>query len=136
MAKSVTIIFLGDFFFDARCINMADTILDARLNLNIINTGNSKNSYRGKRIYRISLPKRGFYKYIKFHKEVKNILTEINAEVIIAGDLFSLPAATSIKDAHVIYDSREIYTQLAGLKFFPLKQIFWSWVEKKNITTK
>ena len=134
MAKSVTIILLGDFFFDARCINMADTILDARLNLNIINTGNSKNSYRGKRIYHISLPKRGFYKYIKFHKEVKNVLTEINSEIIIAGDLFSLPVATSIKDAHVIYDSREIYTQLAGLSNNPLKQKFWSWVEKKNIT--
>ncbi len=133
MAKSVTIIFLGDFFFDARCINMVDTIIEAGLNLNIIDTGNSKNSYRGKGIYHISLHKRGFYKYIKFHNEVKNILTEINPEIIIAGDLFSLPAATSIEDAHVIFDSREIYTQLAGLTNNPLKQIFWSWIEKRNI---
>ena len=133
MTKSVTIIFLGDFFFDARCVNMADTIIEAGLNLNIINTGNSNNNYRGKRIHHISLPKRGFYKYLKFHLKVKNILAEINTEIIIAGDLFSLSAATSIKDAHVVYDSREIYTQLAGLTNNPLKQIFWSWVEKKNI---
>ena len=133
MNKSVVLIFLGDFFFDARCINMADTIIDSGMKLNIIDSGKSDNNYRGKRIHHISLPKRGFNKYLQYHQKVKNILTEINAEVIIAGDLFSLPAATTIKDAHVIYDSREIYTQLAGLTNFPLKQIFWSWVEKKNI---
>ena len=133
MNNTIVLVFLGDFFFDARCVNMADTIIEAGLNLNIINTGNSNNNYRGKRIYHISLPKRGFYKYLKFHLKVKNILTEINTEIIIAGDLFSLPTATSIKAAHVVYDSREIYTQLAGLTNNPLKQLFWSWVEKKYI---
>ncbi|SVC55697.1 uncharacterized protein METZ01_LOCUS308551, partial [marine metagenome] len=65
---------------------MADTIIGAGLKLNIINAGNSNNNYRENRIYHISLPKRGFYKYIKFHLEVKNILAKINAEIIIAGD--------------------------------------------------
>ena len=134
MNKSVVLIFLGDFFFDARCINMADTIINSGMKLNIIDSGKSDNNYRGKRIHHISLPKRGFNKYLQYHQKVKNILTEINSEIIIAGDLFSLPAATSIKDAHVIYDSREIYTQLASLSNNPLKQKFWSWVEKKNIT--
>ena len=133
MNKSVVLIFLGDFFFDARCINMADTIINSGMKLNIIDSGKSDNNYRGKRIHHISLPKRGFYKYLKFHLKVKNILTEISTEIIIAGDLFSLPTATSIKDAHVVYDSREIYTQLAGLTNNPLKQLFWSWVEKKYI---
>ena len=66
MNKSVVLIFLGDFFFDARCINMADTIIDSGMDLNIIDSGKYDNNYRGKRIYHISLPKRGFYKCSNF----------------------------------------------------------------------
>ena len=133
MKKSVALIFLGDFFFDARCINMADTIIDAGMDLSIIDAGKSNNQYRENKIHHISLPKSGLYKYIKFHQETKKILTKMNVKKIIAGDLFSLPAATSFKDAYIIYDSREIYTQLAGLVNKPLSQAFWSWIEKKYI---
>ena len=34
--------FLGDFFYDARCINMANTIIDAGMELNIIDAGPPK----------------------------------------------------------------------------------------------
>ena len=134
MNKSVVLIFLGDFFFDARCINMANTIIDAGMDINIIDAGNSDNNYYGKPIHHISLPERGLIKYLKFHLRVKNILTKLQPEIIIAGDLYSLPASTSIKKAHVVFDSRELYTQLAGLNTKPVRQYFWSWIEKKHIT--
>ncbi len=134
MNKSVVLIFLGDFFFDARCINMANTIIDAGMDINIIDAGNSDNNYHGKPIHHISLPERGLIKYLKFHLRVKNILTKLQPEIIIAGDLYSLPASTSIKKAHIVFDSRELYTQLAGLNTKPVRQYFWSWIEKKHIT--
>jgi len=134
MNKSVVLIFLGDFFFDARCINMADTIIDSGLELIIIDSGKSDNNYREKSIHHILLPERGLIKYLKFNMKVKDILSKLQPEIIIAGDLYSLPAATSIKRAHVVYDSRELYTQLGGLNSKPLRQHFWSWIEKKNIT--
>ena len=134
MNKSVVLIFLGDFFFDARCINMANTIIDAGMDINIIDAGNSDNNYHGKPIHHISLSERGLIKYLKFHLRVKNILTKLQPEIIIAGDLYSLPASTSIKKAHVVFDSRELYTQLAGLNTKPVRQYFWSWIEKTHIT--
>ena len=73
----VVLILLGDFFFDARCINMADTIINSGMKLNIIDSGKSDNNYRGKRIHHISLPKRGFNKYLQYHQKVKNILITI-----------------------------------------------------------
>jgi len=133
MNKTIVLVFLGDFFFDARCINMADTIIDAGVNINIIDTGNSGDQYRGKKIYHISLSLNGVFKYFKFYQETKKLLYKINPQQIIAGDLYSLPAAASFKNAHIIYDSREIYTQLAGLINKPISQAFWSWIERINI---
>ena len=50
MKKNIALIFLGDFFFDARCINLADTIIDAGVNLNIIDAGKTEDKYRKKSI--------------------------------------------------------------------------------------
>ena len=123
--KSIVLIFLGDFFFDARCINMADTIIDAGMDLNIIDASKSDDQYRGGEIYHISLPQKGIFKYIKFYRETKKILAKINPQKIIAGDLYSLPAAESFKDAQIIFDSREIYSELAALTQKPFYQLFW-----------
>jgi len=134
MNKSVVLIFLGDFFFDARCINMANTIINSGMELNIIDAGKSDNKYRGKDIYHISLHKKGLFKYIKFHWKVIQKLKTLKPDIIIAGDLYSLAASTSLKHTHKVYDSRELYSQLAGLSTKPLRQYFWSWIEKKHIT--
>lgn len=113
---------------------MANTIIDYGMELYIIDSGKSDNNYRGKSIYHISVLERGLIKYLKFHLKVKDILTKLKPEIIIAGDLYSLPVATSIKNAHVVYDSRELYAQLGGLNSKPLRQYYWSWIEKKHIT--
>ena len=124
------ILFLGDFFSDARCINMADTIIDAGKEIVIIDAGNGDESYRNNKIYHISLSASGIYKYLKFYQQSKKILKTLSPICIIAGDLYSLPSAASQSSYRLIYDSREIYTQLAELKGSPIKQIFWNFIEK------
>ena len=64
MDKSIALIFFGDFFFDARCINMADTIIDAGVDLNIIDAGESDDQYRGKKIHHI-------YQLLPFYKNIQ-----------------------------------------------------------------
>ena len=49
------------------------------------------------------------------------ILKALSPICIIAGDLYSLPSAALQSPDQLIYDSREIYTQLAGLKGIVLK---------------
>ena len=90
MIKSVVLIFLGDFFFDARCINMANTIINSGMELNIIDAGKSDNKYRGKDIYHISLHERGLFKYIK-------LLQSNNPD--------------GISKSNLIYSSQKYYTQ-------------------------
>ena len=124
------ILFLGDFFSDARCINMVDSIIEAGKDIVIIDSGNGAETYRNKKIYHIPLSASGIYKYLKFYQQSKKILKAVSPICIIAGDLYSLPSAASQSSAKLIYDSREIYTQLAGLKGSPIKQKFWSFVEK------
>jgi len=124
------ILFLGDFFRDARCINMADSIIDAGKDMVIIDSGNGAETYRNKKIHHIPVSASGIYKYLKFYRESKKILKGVSPICIIAGDLHSLPSAASQSRAKLIYDSREIYTQLAGLKGSPIKQFFWSFIER------
>lgn len=124
------ILFLGDFFSDGRCINMVDSIIDAGKDIVIIDSGNGGGTYRNKKIHHIPLSATGIYKYLKFYRQSKKILKAVSPICIIAGDLYSLPSAASQSPAKLIYDSREIYTQLAGLKGRPIKQLFWSFIER------
>ena len=71
MQETVVLIFLGDFFFDARCINMANTLIDAGMKLNIIDAGENNNQYRDSNIYHINLPDNGVIKYVKFYFQIK-----------------------------------------------------------------
>ena len=127
------ILFLGDFFRDARCMNMADSIIDDGQELVIIDTENGPETYREKPIHHLSLPSSGIYKYWKFYRDSQKLLQSISPRSIIAGDLYSLPSAASQSPPNLIYDSREIYTQLAGLNESPIKQKFWSFIEKRFI---
>ena len=127
------ILFLGDFFRDARCINMADSIIDDGQDLVIIDAGNGSETYRDKKIHHISTSSSGIYKYWKFYCQSQKLLNRLSPNCIIAGDLYSLPSAASQSPNKLIYDSREIYSQLAGLAESPMKQFFWSFVEKRFI---
>lgn len=92
--------------------------LDIRLEA--VNTGGSKS---------------GIQRYWKWHKGVKKHLAEIKPEIAIAGDLFSLGAIGENKSINrKIFDSRELYSKMAGLVKKSFHQLFWSWFEKKYIT--
>ena len=59
MNKSVVLIFLGDFFFDARCINMVDTFLNSGHKCWIIdiNIYGGHEKYKAADIFHIKLDK-------------------------------------------------------------------------------
>ena len=134
MKEHILIVFLGNFFFDSRCINMANNILESNLKLSIIHTGNTKiNKFQNASIYHLSLPKYGILKYLIFSYKIKKALNFIQPTKIIASDLYSLPGSCSYKNANIIYDSREIYTSLAALKNKFFSQLFWSFIEKLYI---
>ncbi len=130
MKKTIVIIFFGDFFYDARCINMANSIIDDGHKLYIIDSGNSASQFRGMQVFHVNVMVNGFYKYVKFFKKTKQLISKIHPTTIIASDLYSLPSACSFKEKNIIYDSREIYSQHAGMINNKMKQFFWHMIEK------
>ena len=112
---------------------MANTIIDFGFDLYIINTGSTSNQFRKKKVINIKLNRTGFLKYIEFYYKVKKILFSFPVDIIIASDLYSLPASCSLTGSKIIYDSREIYSQHAGMINNKIKQFFWYFIEKKYI---
>lgn len=137
MCKTIGIIFLGDFFTDGRCMNMANTILDSGNKLFVIDANPSgENKYREANIFHIDLSfkQSGPLRYWKFHKEVINKLHNQKFDTLISGDLFSLGALSKFRHStKIVFDSREIYSQLGALANKPIYQFFWSQFEKHFI---
>jgi len=137
MNKNVIIAFLGNAKFDARCINMANSLFNHGYRVIIIDElGYSEESLESNRftIFHIKAKlKNGIKRYWNFYWEVKKINNQIKPDIFIAADLFSLRALSKLnKNCLKIYDCREIYSELASLAHKPLKQLFWTYYEKIN----
>jgi len=137
MKKIVIIAFLGNAKFDARCINMADSLLDHGYKVILIDelaVGESGlKSNRFKIFHTRARYKSGIARYWGFYRKVKKLNDEVKPNVFIASDLFSLGVLSRLnKNCLKIYDCREIYSKLASLINNPIKQLFWAYYEKKN----
>ncbi len=133
--KSIAIIFLGDFYHDARCINMADTFIDEGMDVQIFHVAHQNSQYRNSQLTAIDLSShsKGFRKYLLFLDKVIKLLRAHKFDLVIASDLYSLPATCMYGNAKIIYDSREIYSHIGGLSRKPIKQKIWQWTEKLYI---
>jgi len=131
---NIAIVYLGDFFFDARCINMALSLQKENTQISIICTYNQKfhtSKFKNIKFYNITIQNNGIKKYWDFHAKVKQILNERDFDTIIAGDLYSLSSCClSNNKAKIIYDCREIYTQLSAHYYKPIHKIFWNFYER------
>ena len=140
MNKKILIIFWGHPLFDGRCINMMNQLIQQGHLINVMGVGKKTECITYKNIDIELIGEHNFKnsltKYFKYFEYVKNYIKNKKADVIIASDLYSMiPCAqTKIKhNAKIIYDSRELYTQLGGLTNKPYIQKIWSWYEKKYI---
>ena len=140
MHKNITIVFWGNPFFDGRCMNMIDELLNNNHNVSVLGIGEQAEDVEYNNAHIILMDTNKFNssitKYFKYFKYVKNFIDNKKPDVIIASDLYSMiPVAKTKKyhNAKIIYDSRELYTQLAGLKNRPIIQKIWSYYEKKYI---
>ena len=115
--KTIGLIFFGDFHRDARCINMTRSLLLENYSITIICTYKKNYDYdefSDVKFYNVNLRHKGVFRCIEFHRHVLKILKNKIFDVIIAGDLWSLSSASKYKKSHIIYDCREIYTELAA----------------------
>ena len=116
MRKKIAILFLGDFFYDARVINMAVS-LNGCYSVTILSCFKKKiNSSLFDKInfHQIKIKTGGWIRYLEYHHKASSYLKNKNFDFIVSGDLYSLSAAClNKKNNKIIYDCREIYTALS-----------------------
>ena len=140
MHKNIIIVFWGNPFFDGRCMNMIDELLNNNHKVSVLGIGEKSEDLEYNNAHIILMDIKNFNtsvtKYFKYFKCVKKFINNQQPDVIIASDLYSMiPIAKTKKyhNAKIIYDSRELYTKLGGLKNKPIIQKIWSYYEKKYI---
>ena len=140
MHKKIIMVFWGNPFFDARCMNMVDEFLDNNNQVSVLGIAKEAQTikHRDAKIVLMNTKKfnNSITKYFKYFNCVKKFIIKENPDIIIASDLYSMIPISQIKKHHqaeIIYDSREIYTKLASLRNKPIIQKVWSYYEKKYI---
>lgn len=131
--KQIIIAFLGNIKYDARCLNMAETLFNADFNVIVLDE-QSNDNYKSNsfKIQHIDTKiKHGLKRYWNYHCRVQKLAKELNPDIFISADLFALAVcAKQKKECVKIFDSRELYSKLAALVNKPIAQFFWSIYEK------
>ena len=141
MLKKVMIVFWGHPLYDGRCMNMLNQFIDQGCQVYVLGVGFKKEllNYKKAQIKLMDSKKlnNSITKYFKYFYYVKKYVKQFKPDTIIASDLYSMVPVAQNKNRHqskIIYDSREIYTQLAGLIKRPMIQKLWSWYENMYIS--
>tara|TARA_B110000438_G_C15768084_1_gene630561 strand:- start:193 stop:1299 length:1107 start_codon:yes stop_codon:yes gene_type:complete len=131
--KNIAIVFLGDFFYDARCINMA---LSLKKQYTVFvfcpyQEIHSHKSFDKINFVQIQLSHRGIFRYWEHFYQTLRALNQYSFDTIVAGDLYSLASAVYAKQKkHILYDCREIYSALAAHQYRPMHRCLLSLYEK------
>lgn len=120
MKPKICLIFLGNIAHDSRSFKIFKSLLKDGYQTRIIcahEPGEEK--LDNPNIYYVGLKKwkRAIFKIIQFYLKSFPQIFKVKPDIVIASDLFSLPLAwfVSIKTkAKLIYDSRELYSNLAS----------------------
>lgn len=140
--KKAVIFEIGDIRTDGRCRNIAASLVRWGMTVTFIGTGDhddERDNLDTIRVELLSVIKLLGTKVMFLHYWLRAFWRGVNGNpsLIVAGDLYSLPAALAVKlftNAPVLYDAKELYFALASLHERPLMQKFWSAIERYCIT--
>ncbi len=120
--ESILIAFLGNIRYDTRTANFYKSFRDKGYNVKVVcfdwTTISSTLHERDISIYHLNKGRFSIIFYLRFAITLLAILFNSKAEIYFAEDVYTLPLVTlagKLKGAKVFYDSREVYSHLAGL---------------------
>ena len=134
--KKIAILYLGNYYYDSRLINMATSLSNNNYMVDVFCIQSQQDSsfspgLKNVYILPISLKYNGILKYIEFFFKGRKKLNGKKYYCIIAGDVYSLASACYIRyKARLIYDCREIYSELAAHVNQPFYQLLITKYEK------
>lgn len=135
--KKIYITFLGNPRFDSRITNLSNSLREEGCKVSILGFDwfISQEDYSDEqtRIFAIKKSKFSLFFYLQFVYILVNELIRSNADIYFSEDLYTLPFVTTIakiKKAKIVYNSREIYAHLGGLRNRPALQKIVKLIEK------
>ena len=135
--KKVLITFLGNINFDTRCFNLYTSIKNCGLDAEFLGfdwlTEGFESVKGAETVYKLNKKFPTIFFYLKFYSILKFNLLKRKYDIVFAEDLYCLPLCVilgKLKGAKVIYDCRELFGFLAGLKDKPFIQKLWRTIEK------
>jgi glycosyltransferase involved in cell wall biosynthesis len=121
--RSILFLFLGDATRDRRVQNFARYFKEQGWNAEVI-------------AVQPSIP-RGPRKFLEYHRRIRNAVRDKKADVVMACDLYSLSAAAWMKRTGratlLLYDARELYTELPSVAHKPLAKYVWRTLERRGL---
>lgn len=130
---------MTSFDYDSRARNICQDILAAGFRLDIICTeGGKLRSFGDGAIHRLTQPVWPFRqrRFIEYNWRAARLAAQIKPDIFHAVDLDTLWAAVTAagrSGGKVIYESRELYTELLALRDRPLVKLFWRSLERRLI---
>ena len=135
--KSVTIAFLGNPHFDTRVNNLAASLKKDGYDINVIGFDWRNPDFKTEsgevKVYKLHKGKFSLLFYLKYAVLLKLFLFRSKSDIYFAEDIYTLPFVyiyARIKKAKVIYNSRELFGFLAGLRKKKLVQSLISCIEQ------
>ncbi|MCJ7647309.1 MAG: glycosyltransferase [Candidatus Lokiarchaeota archaeon] len=135
--KTVLILFLSNFNYDSRASNLYKSFCERGYEVKVVSfdwlTKGFKTESGEISVYKLH---KGFLSltfYLKFIFVLSFNLIKSKASIIFAEDVYTLPFAvifSILKNGEVIYDSRELYGHLAGLRKRKIVQTILRVIEK------
>jgi len=130
---------MTSFDFDSRARNICQDIAASGRQLDVICTeGGKLKSFAGGAIHRLVQPTWPFRqrRFIEYNLRAAALAKKIRPNIFHAVDLDTLWAAVTASKSvggKVIYESRELYTELLALRGRPIVKYFWRSLEKRLI---
>lgn len=142
--NSIRLLFLGCFETDRRIKSFARFFSRIGFQVEIIFAEPAKNTFRtwtdgGITFTQISLRRSsGPLMFLEYHRKLSKHLSSLsNSNITFACDLYSLSVARKVKKQgqaqKVIYDARELYTELPTVASKPFVKLFWKLTEKRGL---
>lgn len=140
MKKKAVITFLGNALFDTRVMNLYSSLKERDIDVTVVcfdyRRSGVTSDNKDFRIY--SIPKGGnsLFFYVKFALLLTANLTVKKYDYYFAEDIFTLPFSqlfAGLYNSKLIYDSRELYPFLAGLRKKSTNQKIISYLERRYI---
>lgn len=138
--KSAVIAFLGNAYHDSRVVNLIESLSLLNIDVKTISfdwrTSDFKSQYGSTSIHKLDKSKSSLIFYFKFFYLLTRSLIKYKADIYFAEDIQTLPIVylfAKFNKAKIFYNSREIYTHLAGLRNKNIVQSVIAKIENKFI---